>query len=126
MKKLLLGIIVLFMGLTGFTGFKFHQNAFSKMEYYVKVPSNVETSIETWNERIFTITGRRYEFVGINEEGQERLLKIAVTDDDKTISEKDLLQAGQYVLIVALKNKVLDYEVINQNEVPTIVLNNLK
>jgi len=126
MKKIILGLGVLVMVLTGFTGFKFYTNAFSKIEYYVKVPSGVETSLETWREGRFNITGRRYEFVGVNEEGQDRVLKIEITDNHRRMSEEDLLQEGQYVLIVALKNKVLDYEVIREDQVPSDILGVLK
>jgi len=125
MKKIMLGLGVLLVLLGGFLSMRYYQDTYKGQEYYVKVPTNVDTSLEKWKSGKYTITGRRYEFVGINKQGQERTLNITITDDSKNITEADLLQAGQYLVITASKNRVINYKVINQNDVPANILNNL-
>jgi len=122
MKKLVLGLGLLLVLWGGFVVNSYYQDVYVGQDYYVKVPLDQARTLEKWKSGKYTITGRRYEFVGVNKEGQERVLNISITDDNGSVSESDLLQGGQYLVVSASNKRVINYRVIDQDQVPQGIL----
>jgi len=123
MKKIVLGLFVLVVGFVGFKINNYYQATYKGQEYFVRVPSDVDTSLEKWQSGGFTITGRRYTFNAVNEQGERRELNIAITDDNGPITEADLFHPGQYIRVEASERRVLNWHIISENDVPKDIIN---
>jgi uncharacterized protein (TIGR01655 family) len=125
-KGLKIGLIIAVIVIVGiFTVIfkQYYDNTYVGSDYYLQVPSNQDTIIDEWQSGSYTIKGKKYKFTAYNENGEGKIVKIDITDDNKAIeSEEQLLQPNTYIKVNTSKNRVISWEIVQEQDIPEAAL----
>ena len=126
-KGLKIGLIIagiVIIGIFTIIFKQYYDDTYVGSDYYLQVPSNQDTTIDEWQSGNYTIRGKKYEFTAYNENGEEKIVKFAITDNNKAIeSEEQLLQPNTYIKVNASKNRVITWGIIEEQDIPKTILN---
>jgi uncharacterized protein (TIGR01655 family) len=122
--KIIILILVIALVVFGIIKFKqYYNDTYVGSFYYTQTPSDQDTSIEERKEGAYQIRGKDYEFTAYNENGENKLVKFSIIDNIREIeSEEQLLQPNTYLKINASKNRVINWEIVEEQEIPEVVL----
>jgi len=129
-KVLKIGLIIagiIIVGIFTVIFKQYYDNTYVGIDYYLQVPSNQDTTIDEWQSSNYAIRGKQYKFTAYNENGEEKIVEFNITDDSKAIeSEEQLLQPNTYIKVNASKNRVITWEIIQEQDIPKTILNVIK
>ena len=121
-KGLKIGLIILGVIIVGFITVQFktyYNNTYVGSDYYVKVPSDQDTTIEEWKGGQYDLKGRRYKFTAYNENGEARVVEFDIYDVE---SEENLLQPNTYLKVNSSKNRVISWKTTKKQDIPEAAL----
>ncbi|WP_461246819.1 YxeA family protein [Treponema sp. R6D11] len=128
MKKVILIVLaILAVGFVAIKGKQYYDNTYIGKDYYLQIPADQSTKMDTWESGGFTIKGKRYEYTAYNEQGETNLAFFSVTDDeDRNITEKNLLKPNTYIKVNASKARTLTWRIVQEGDVPPAALEYIK
>ena len=107
----------------------YYENTYVGRDYYLQVPADQSTTIDEWQDGggKYTIRGKQYKFTAFNENGEEKIVEFNIMDNIKPIEkESQLLQPNAYVKVSASKNRVINWKIVEEQMVPTSILEYIK
>ena len=115
-------VILTIMCFMAFVIKQYYDNTYVGYNYYLKVPSDQDITLEQWQSGSYIITGRQYSFDVYNEKGKSKTIRFSINDNQGEITEEDLLQPHTYVLVNTSKNRVIYWNRVTAEEIPKEVL----
>lgn len=125
MKKILSIIIVILIGVGFVLGKNYYNDRYTLDDtYYVYIPSTQSTEIEViYDDSGKAVDkGRNYEFIGMNKDGDTRVLSFSYSTEDSS----KLLQPSSFLKVEASKTIVIGQSVITEKDVPENLLETIK
>ncbi|CAM2849946.1 YxeA family protein [Erysipelothrix tonsillarum] len=127
MKKhtiIIIAIAFVVVGFSGFKSYQYYQDRYVGSDYYLRVPLDTPTEIETLYDAAHKAVseGRKYNLIAYNEKGETTDVQFSV----EAKKPESLLQPGSYMHIIKSKQIVVKSQIILEKDVPEKVLQYIK
>ena len=123
LKIILIALAIIAISFVSIRAKEYYDETYVGADYYMRVPSDQDTTIEEWRSGNYDIKGRKYEFTAYNEKGEPKVVKFSITDDaEKITSEDQLLQPNAYIKVNASQKRVISWSIVEEKDVPKSAL----